>query len=194
MLEAGCINVTMKTRDVKPDDGDAEKLWSTADAKVFGDSGWTVPRSITGIAGKAYGMLVISKTNLQSTVSLSSTVSEIQGQRSATLEAIWMRIFLLEHLRLTKYEADTDGLLKIPIYGDNMGATKFAREHCTSSKLKSVPLAYYFCYESSQSGKVGYHQIATLLNIADFWTKAHGAASLDRHRSQWMMKWAPKGK
>ena len=169
-----------------------DNLWNQADAKVFSDAGWTVPRSMTGVAGKAYGMLVLSKATLQTSVATSSTDAEVQRLCASTKEAVWMRIFVLETLLLTKYEADASGLIKIPIYGDNMGATKFAREHCTSSKLKAVPLAYYYCYESSQHGKVSCHQISTLLNIADFWTKAHGGVSLDRHRSQWMMKWDPR--
>ena len=43
-----------------------DNLWSQADAKVFSDAGWTVPRSMTGVAGKAHGMLVLSKATIQS--------------------------------------------------------------------------------------------------------------------------------
>jgi hypothetical protein len=97
-----------------------DNLWSQADAKVFSDAGWTVPRSMTGVAGKAYGMLVLSKATLQTSVATSSTDAEVQGLCASTKEAVWMRIFVLETLLLTKYEADASGLIKIPIYGDNI--------------------------------------------------------------------------
>ena len=139
---------------------------------------------------RAFGLLVLSKSVLQQHVSTSVAIAEVQGQTTATKEAVWFRIFMLELLQLTRYEDSKTGLLKIPVFGDNMAALKFGREHCTSSRMKSVPLAYYYCYEQSSSGKVSYHQIPTLDNIGDFWTKAHGAAELERHRSKWMVKWA----
>ena len=80
-------------------------------------------------------------------------------------------------------------VLCIPCYGDNMGALKFGREHAVGSKLKHLPAALYYAHECEQAGFVSFHQLATMLNIADFWTKAHSAASLDRHRSQWMIRW-----
>ena len=68
-----------------------ENSWDRADAKVFSDAGWTVPRSMTGVAGKASGMLVLSKATLQTSVATSSTDAEVQGLCASTKEAIWMR-------------------------------------------------------------------------------------------------------
>ena len=166
-----------------------DRLWSKVDAAVYTDAGWTLPRSISGKMVRVFGLLVNSSTTLQNSTADSSTASEIIGMMGGTKEGVWTRYFTLEALDISEERLKECGkTLPIAIYGDNMGALKFAREHCVGSKLKHLPAAYYYMHEKSEAGEVSYHQVNTVMNLADFWTKFHNAASVDRHRAQWMLR------
>ena len=178
--------VAVKLRTLEP--GSEVELWEAAHAQVFQDSGWTVPRSITGLAVCVFGVLVLSKGVLQTNVADSSTVAEIASLKTGVKEGVWTRIAAMEYLGMSEF-ANSD-LLPIPIFGDNMGALKFGRERCVSSKLKHVPLSFYVCHEKSKSKEVSFHQILSRDNDADYWTKPHTTAEVDRHRSKWMYFWA----
>ena len=184
------LAVVMKIRET--DAGDIDQLWEAAEANVYTDSNWSLPRSITGTAIFAFGMLVESGGALQSTTADSTTFAEIIGMHSGTKKGVWGRRFIMELLGITEEHLKRLGkTLAIPIYGDNIGALKFGREQCVSSKLRHVPAAYYYCYEMSEDGQVTFHQIPSEMNWADYWTKAHGAAKVDKHRSIWMVHIGP---
>ena len=183
--------VEVKTRSVECEE--FETLWDLADAKVFTDSNWKIPRSISGMVFFAFGLLINARAVLQKTTASSTTEAEIDGQLEGTKEAVWGRYFLMELFGVTEEHLAQHGkFLTIPLFGDNVAALKYARELNVSSKLKHVAAAYHVMYDKSKAKQVSFHQIASLLNQADYFTKPHGAASVDRNRAQWMILWRPE--
>jgi hypothetical protein len=133
------MQVSVKWRETGSDE--AEKLWTDANARVFADSGWTLPRSITGYSIDAYGLLVDSRAVLQETTADSSTFAEIIACHRGTKEGVWTRRAILEIIAGVEYNAllkSNGKKLTIPIFGDNVGALKFAREANVSNKMKHV--------------------------------------------------------
>ena len=166
--------------------------WKAADPCIHYDASWVLPHSITGLISLAFGLVVDTKSTVQSTVASSSTDSEITAQLLATKEGVWKRRYLLELLGITEEDLQLAKMaLTVPIYGDNLNALKYGRELVITSKLKHLAVATHLCHEKSQSKEVSFHQVGTTENWADFFTKHHGPAGVDKNRAKWMILYRP---
>ena len=189
------IDVEFRTLefDAEPAMRQYADAWKAADPDVEYDASWIVPKSITGVTVRAFGLLVDAISVVQKNVATSSADAEIGAQLRATKEAVWHRLNLLELLGIDPEVLQKVGKkLTIPISGDNLAALKHGRELVITSKNKHLDVATHLCYEKSEEGEVSFHQVPGHLNGADYFTKPHGAASVDCQRNKFMVLWRLK--
>ena len=120
-------------------------------------------RSTSGYVFSLFGAAVCWMSKRQSTVALSSTEAEYMALTHAGKEAMWLRRLSLE----LGFKLDA-----VKIGCDNQGAIYLAKNPAFHSRSKHIDIQYHFIRQKVEERLVLLKKVDTLVNAADFLTKA----------------------
>ena len=107
----------------------------------------------------------------QAVVAQSSTEAEYYALNNAVREACWIRSFL---------EEIDEVIPPIPIYIDNLGASKLAKNPEYHQRTKHIPVAYHSTRDELDAGRIDVQHIPREKNVADGLTKPLGRVEFER--------------
>lgn len=139
---------------------DGKPLGVYSDADFGGDK--NTRRSTTGIVAILSGGAVSWCSQLQKTVSLSTTESEIIAASEGAKELIWIKRLLLEL-------ADPDQLPTL--YVDNASAVKLAKNPEYHKRSKHIDVRYFYVREKYLDAELKLEHIDGKNQLADLFTK-----------------------
>ena len=121
------------------------------------------------------GACVIWSANLQACVTLSVSEAELVALTRLCQDVIWFRNFMCEMAGAQSIKEPSR------IVCDNSAALQLIENRTNHSRTKHINLRRNFAREQKQLGTVDPEWISTKENIADIFTKAMPAATLERH-------------
>ena len=151
-------------------------------------------RSHTGYVALFQGGPVSWTSNLQQSVTLSTTEAELVALSKATQEAIYLRHIFCD-IYGVQYDAMTDAApiyyrnkrewdptKPLQVYCDNLGTVHIVKNPAQTARLKHVATREFFARENIASGEIDVIKIGTKFNAADTMTKAAPRELVWRHR------------
>ncbi|UZJ51774.1 hypothetical protein CBS101457_001094 [Exobasidium rhododendri] len=155
--------------------GPDEKLYLQlhSDADFGGDR--QKGRSTTGYTVFLNGMVIDWKSQLQSTVALSSTDAEMIALSTTSRRAIGLRNLLKDVFE--GYDQEN-----IPIYTDSATSLVLSGEFANHEKIKHLRQKEQYIQKARKDGEVDIIKIASKLNTADYLTKSKPAADIQRFK------------
>lgn len=151
-------------------DGKPLKIYSDAD--FGGDT--ASRRSTTGVVVVLAGGAISWTSQLQRTVSLSTTEAELIAASEGAKELIWMKRLLTELL----------GLNQLPtLYVDNASAIKLAKNPEYHKRSKHIDIRYFYVREKYLNGELKLEHIDGQKQLADLFTKSLDKTRFDYLRS-----------
>ena len=151
-------------------------------------------RSHTGYVALFQGGPVSWTSNLQQSVTLSTTEAELVALSKAAQEAIYLRhifcdIYGVEYDALVdaapiyyRNEREWDPTTPLRVYCDNLGTVHIVKNPAQTARLKHVATREFFAREKIASGEIDVVKIGTKFNVADTMTKSAPRELVWRHR------------
>ncbi|BES91891.1 Hydra magnipapillata [Nesidiocoris tenuis] len=147
-----------------------------SDADLGGDA--STGRSTTGVVCLHAGSIISWFSQLQSTVSISTTEAEITAASEAARELIWLKRLFEEVL-----EIELKPVVKI----DNEAAIKLARNPENHKRTKHIRIRHFFVRELVSEGEIEVEAVETANQLADMFTKPIHKPKMLEHCGQFGM-------
>jgi Reverse transcriptase (RNA-dependent DNA polymerase) len=139
-------------------------------------------RSRSGYVIKYANCPIVWASKLQTEIALSSTESEYISL-SQSLREVLPLMRLVEELALAGFHVHTGTPeVRCKVFEDNVGATTMAQTPRMRPRTKHLNLKYHHFREAVEQGKVTIHQISTLDQQADIFTKPLSAELFTKFR------------
>lgn len=119
-------------------------------------------RSYTGYIFKLGNSIVSWESRKQRTVALSSTEAEYMSLSDACKEALFIKAFMSECLKLD---------VKIVVYNDNQSTIKLSENHMYHARTKHIDVRHHFIREIVENGVIVIRYKCTNDMLADILTK-----------------------
>ncbi len=130
-------------------------------------------RSTTGYVVMLAGGAIQWKSQLQSTVSLSSSEAEYKALSACAAEVTYLKQLLKELGIMQK---------KVVIKEDNVGAMKIAENWMSSKRTKHIDIKYHHVRELVEKGEIEIQHLSTEKQPADMLTKNLPKTTYEKHR------------
>ena len=127
------------------------------------------------------GCPIVSKSQLQTEISLSTTEAEYTGLSYALIEAIPLMVILKEMKRKGFNILDHKVKVHCRVFEDNSGAIEMAVFHKSRPRTKHLATKLHHFRSYVNSGEISVHKIDTSLQPADVLTKPLNTELLKRH-------------
>lgn len=133
----------------------------------FADADWATDtedrKSVSGFVFQVYGSTVVWSSKKQTTVATSSSEAEYVALSAAASEAVWLAGILGDLGEKT--------IEPVTIFEDNRGCIGMAK-NVESKRVKHIDIKHHFLRDLVAAGKLLVEPIASVNQLADFFTKA----------------------